>query len=82
MSSDNKVFTAKFEGSDLGLTNWVAEKLCGKSEAEFVSSDYDHPLTGNPVLCVEGEGGKKLVADALKEMREEISVFRKSFKRG
>lgn len=78
LESGKSDFAVSLKGIDLGLANWVAEKLCRESGIDFAASDYDHPMKGSPVLRVKGGSPKKSVLKALDEIKGDLKEFRKS----
>lgn len=80
ISYDKNELVLRLDGVDLGLVNLVTQKLLEEREIDFAASDYDHPISGNPILRVQGKDVKKHLLNALKEAKEEISALEKALK--
>lgn len=80
ISYDKNELVVRLDEVDLGVVNLVTQKLLEEREIDFAASDYDHPISGNPVLRVQGKDVKKHLLNALKEAKEEISALEKALK--
>ena len=81
LESGKNELLLSFEGIDLSIVNLVASKLLEYKEVDFAASDYRHPLEGIPVLRVQGSDLKKNVLKALNEVKDEVAVAEKAFKK-
>lgn len=66
------------EDYDLGYVNLVVEKLLQDKDVGFAAVDYLHPTQRIPVLKVKAKNPKKAVADALEEVKKEVSGLKLS----
>ncbi len=66
------------DGMDLGFANWIVALLLQDKDVSFASTDYDHPLSGNPVLRVKGDDAKKSLLAALSAAKKQAKEFEKA----
>lgn len=66
------------EGYDLGFGNLLVEKLLQDKDVGFAAVEYLHPTQRTPVLKVKAKSPKKAVAQALEEIRKEVSSLKPS----
>ena len=76
--SKKNEYVVSLDGMDLGFANWIVARLLADKDVSFASADYDHPLTGNPVLRVKGEDAKKSLLKALEWSKKQVSEFKKA----
>ncbi len=65
------------------LANLLKEKLNKNSDVEFCAYKLDHPLDTKSrfILKTNGKSPKKLLEDTIKETKEDLEEFRKSFEK-
>jgi DNA-directed RNA polymerase subunit L len=63
------------------IANLLKEKLVKNSDVEFCAYRLDHPLDEKTrfILKTNGKSPKKILEEAIKETKEELEEFKKSF---
>jgi DNA-directed RNA polymerase subunit L len=71
------------EGERHTLPNMLKEKIVSASGVEFCAYKLDHPLDKKAKFIVktDGKSPKKIVEDAIKEIKEDLSEFKKEFEK-
>jgi DNA-directed RNA polymerase subunit L len=68
-------------GSDIGVSQALAEKLLENKDITFASAVYDHPTKRNPILHVKGKTPKKEVLAAAKALAKEAKTFEEALRK-
>jgi DNA-directed RNA polymerase subunit L len=81
VTKEKNVLELEFGGGDQSLAQVLAEKLNQDKDVEFAAYKVDHPIVALPRLIVRTKKGDptKLVLAKLKEMKKEVTDFRKQF---
>lgn len=74
---NKKELKIEISGTDETIVNLLISKLKGKKGVEFASYIRPHPLFDKiDILIRAKENPKKIVAEALKEVKEDLAKFR------
>jgi DNA-directed RNA polymerase subunit L len=78
---EKNVLELELGGGDQSLAQVLAEKLNQDKDVEFAAYKVEHPIVALPRLIVRTKKGDpgKLVLQKLKELKKEVSDFRKQF---
>ena len=73
----------KMKGARHTLPNLLRETLVKDSKVEFVSYTLEHPFDNDSkfILKTKGKSAKKALADAVIEIDQELSDFKKNVKK-
>ncbi|HNV01055.1 MAG TPA: RpoL/Rpb11 RNA polymerase subunit family protein [archaeon] len=63
------------------ISNLLKEKLVKNGDVEFCAYKLDHPLEDKSrfILKTNGKNPKKVLEEAIKEIKEELEEFKKAF---
>lgn len=78
--SKNKL-VVEIKGEGHALCNAVKAELWKNKKVKVAGYNISHPLVGVPKLVIETESGdpKKILIDAIKNVRKDADAFLKSF---
>ncbi len=77
IEDEPKSLIIEFEGTDRGVAEIIKEKLQNKNGVDFAAVTKTHFEVGNPRLIVKSEKNpKKLVLDAIEEIKEDLKEFK------
>ena len=68
----------KMIGENRALCALIVQQLSENSDIEFTGCTEDHPLLGNPILTVKGKSPKKNLAEAIEEVKKNITELEKA----
>ncbi len=65
------------------IPNLLKDKLTKNSDVEFCAYKLDHPMDEKSrfILKTSGKSPKKILEEAIKETKEELEEFKKSFEK-
>ncbi|MFA6268981.1 MAG: RpoL/Rpb11 RNA polymerase subunit family protein [archaeon] len=71
------------EGERHTLPNLLKEKIVSVEGVEFCAYKLDHPLDKKAKFIVKtsGKSPKKIVEDSIKELKEDLTEFKKEFEK-
>ncbi|MFP3215370.1 MAG: hypothetical protein RXR32_02380 [Candidatus Micrarchaeota archaeon] len=77
IEDEPKSLIVEFEDTDRGIAELIRGKLQDKADVDFVAVTKTHFEVGKPRLIVKSnKNPKKLVIDAIEEIREELKDFK------
>jgi len=77
IEDEPKSLIVEFEDTDRGVAELIKGKLQDKADVEFVAVTKTHLEVGKPRLIVKSnKNPKKLVIDAIEEIRDELKDFK------
>jgi len=77
LEDETKSIILEFDGSDRAVAELIKEKLQNNKDVEFASVSKTHFETGKPRLIVKSDkNAKKLILDAVEEIREDLKAFK------
>lgn len=67
------------EGERHTLPNFLKEKVSGETGVDFCAYRLDHPLDKKArfIVKTDGKSPKKVIEDAIKNIKEELGEFKK-----
>jgi len=79
ISNEKNTLEFYIEGERHTMPNYLKEKITPMEGVEFCAYKLDHPLDKKAKFIVKtsGKSPKKIVEDAIKKAKEELSEFKK-----
>ncbi|MGB9732747.1 MAG: RpoL/Rpb11 RNA polymerase subunit family protein [Candidatus Micrarchaeia archaeon] len=77
IEDEQKSLVIEFEDADRSIAELIREKLQEKSDVDFAAVTKTHFEVGKPRLIVKSsKNAKKLVLEAIEEIKEELKEFK------
>ncbi len=80
LSSEKDSLKIELIGEDHTLANALRNQLWKDSGLKMAGYNIEHPLVSNPVLIVEGNDPKKMLSNAVAELKKNNSELIKVLK--